>query len=134
MVRRIVAVLAGLVVWVAVISIAGLIIRATWPAYVAVAEAMTFTLPMKLTRLSIGALATVLAGVVAALVARLQPTREALTTGVVLLVLFIPQHIMLWDKFPVWYHLTFLLSLVPLTYVGGRSQRALQPTPLGDGL
>jgi hypothetical protein len=27
---------------------------------------------------------------------------------------------MLWDKFPVWYHMTFLLSLVPLTYLGGR--------------
>jgi hypothetical protein len=134
MVRRILAVLAGLAVWVLVITIAGLIIRATWPAYVAVANAMTFTLPMKLTRLSIGALATVAAGVAAALVARQWPTREALTTGVVLLVLFIPQHIMLWDKFPVWYHLTFLLSLVPLAYVGGRSQRPLQATPLGDGL
>src|SRR5262249_37261645 len=46
MTRRILAVLAGLVVWVAVVTIAGLIIRATWPAYVAVSEAMTFTLPM----------------------------------------------------------------------------------------
>jgi hypothetical protein len=33
---------------------------------------------------------------------------------------FIPEHVMLWEKFPVWYHLAFLLSLVPLTYVGGR--------------
>jgi len=39
---------------------------------------------------------------------------------VVLLLAFIPQHAMLWDKFPIWYHLTFLLSLVPLTYAGGR--------------
>ena len=39
--------------------------------------------------------------------------------GILLLVAFIPQHIMLWEKFPIWYHLTFLLSLVPLTYLGG---------------
>jgi hypothetical protein len=122
MARRILAVLAGLVVWVVIVTIAGLIIRATWPAYVAVAEAMTFTLPMKLARLSVGAVATVLAGSAAALVAR-QPAREALTTGVVLLVLFIPQHIMLWAKFPVWYHLTFLLSLVPLADLGRRLTR-----------
>jgi uncharacterized protein (DUF983 family) len=32
---------------------------------------------------------------------------------------FIPQHIALWHTFPIWYHLTFLLSLVPLTYLGG---------------
>jgi len=44
--------------------------------------------------------------------------------GVLLLVAFIPQHVMLWDKFPVWYHLTFLLSLVPLTYLGGSHLRA----------
>ena len=41
----------------------------------------------------------------------------------ILLVAFIPQHIMLWKTFPVWYHLTFLLSLVPLTYAGGTISR-----------
>jgi hypothetical protein len=39
--------------------------------------------------------------------------------GVILLAGFIPQHISLWNNFPVWYHLTFLLSFVPLTYLGG---------------
>ena len=42
-----------------------------------------------------------------------------LMPGVLLLIGFIPVHISLWDRFPVWYHLTFLLSLVPLTYLGG---------------
>ena len=41
--------------------------------------------------------------------------------GLILLAVFIPQHIALWNNFPVWYHLTFLLSLVPLTYLGGRA-------------
>jgi hypothetical protein len=129
--RRILAVLAALVVWVLITMIAGLIIRATWPAYVAVADAMTFTLPMMVMRLSIGALATVVAGATAALVARQRPTREALTTGIVLLVLFIPQHAFLWAKFPVWYHLTFLLSLVPLAYLGGRN--SLRRPVVNDG-
>jgi hypothetical protein len=44
-----------------------------------------------------------------------------LMPGLILLVAFIPQHIALWNSFPVWYHLTFLLSLVPLTYLGGAS-------------
>ena len=73
---------------------------------------------MKVARLSIGALATLAAGWVAALVAR--STTAALVAGALLLVAFIPQHILLWDQFPVWYHMTFLLSLVPLTYAGGR--------------
>ena len=89
----------------------------------AVADAMRFTLPMMWARLSIGAAATIIAGGAAALVAK-RTISAAVMTGVILLVLFIPQHIMLWARFPVWYHLTFLLSLVPLAYAGGRSMRS----------
>ena len=49
---------AGLAVWVVCAAVAGLILRASWPAYASVADAMTFTLPMMLARLSIGAFAT----------------------------------------------------------------------------
>jgi hypothetical protein len=119
MANRILSVVAGLVVWVAAITIAGLIMRAMWSEYAAVADAMTFTLPMMWARLSIAAVATVIAGAVAAMVAR-RGMLAAVIVGAILLVLFVPQHIMLWARFPVWYHLTFLSSLVPLTYVGGR--------------
>jgi hypothetical protein len=112
------AVVAGLVAFVVIATVAGLIMRGTWPEYAAVADAMTFTLPMMFARLSIGALATLAAGWVAAFVAR-RSMLAALTTGLILLALFIPQHIMLWARFPVWYHLTFLFSLVPLAYLGG---------------
>jgi hypothetical protein len=44
----------------------------------------------------------------------------AVATGALLLLFFIPEHISLWDKFPVWYHLTFLTTLVPLAVAGGR--------------
>lgn len=40
--------------------------------------------------------------------------------GVVLLVLFIPVHVRLWDTFRAWYHAVFLLSLVPLAWIGAR--------------
>ena len=36
----------------------------------------------------------------------------------ILLVLFIPEHVRLWNVFPVWYHLTFLLTLAPLLVLG----------------
>ena len=106
----VVAVIAGLAVWVIVTTAAGAIMRAAWPDYAAVADAMTFTLPMMLARLSIGGLATLAAGWVAAVVSR-RSALAAATTGLTLLVLFIPQHMMLWARFPVWYHLSFLLSL-----------------------
>ena len=119
MLKGILGVLAGLVAFVVVATIGGVILRLSWPAYAHVAASMAFTLPMLITRLSIGAVATVAAGLVAAIVARRLP-RVAPATGAALLLLFIPQHILIWARFPVWYHLTFLLSLLPLTYLGGR--------------
>lgn len=118
MVKGFFGVVAGLIAWVAVAAAAGLILR-LWPAYASVAAAMTFTLPMLIARLSIGAIATVAAGLVTALIAR-RSMPAALITGLLLLLLFIPQHILLWVRFPVWYHLAFLVSLVPLTLLGGR--------------
>jgi hypothetical protein len=55
-------VIAGLAVWVAVATAAGFILRASWPAYAIVADAMTFTLPMMIARLAIGAVATLATG------------------------------------------------------------------------
>lgn len=125
MLKAILGVVAGLVVFVAVATIGGLILRLSWPAYASVAAAMTFTLPMLITRLSIGAVATVSAGFVTALIAR-RSIRATLTTGVLLLVGFVPQHIQIWARFPAWYHLTFLLSLLPLTYLGGRAAQRMK--------
>jgi hypothetical protein len=116
--KAVVAVVAGLAVWVVIVTVAGLIMRVSWPAYASVAAAMTFTLPMLLARLSIGALATLAMGLVTTVIAQ-RSMLVRLMPGLILLVAFIAQHIMLWDKFPIWYHLTFLLSLVPLTYAGG---------------
>ncbi len=118
MAKNVLGVVAGLVVWMIVATIAGLVLRVSWPAYERVAAAMTFTLPMMIVRLAIGAVATVAMGAASARVAR---TRAAtLAPGVLLVLFFIPVHVSLWHTFPVWYHLTFLVSLVPLTYAGGR--------------
>jgi len=44
--KLILGVVAGLVAWVAIVIVAGTIMRLAWPAYAAVEAAMTFTLPM----------------------------------------------------------------------------------------
>jgi ABC-type dipeptide/oligopeptide/nickel transport system permease component len=116
MLRNIVGVVAGLAAFLAVAFVAGFIMRTMWPAYVSVVDAMTFTLPMMIARLSIGALAAIATGFVAACITQSPVAR--LIPGFILLVFFIPDHVMLWNKFPIWYHLWFLLSLVPLTYAG----------------
>jgi hypothetical protein len=39
-------------------------------------------------------------------------------TAGIMVALFIPAHYMLWDKFPVWYHLFFLVTLAPTVLLG----------------
>jgi hypothetical protein len=121
MARHIIGPIVGLIIWLLVATIAGIILRDAWPAYARVAEAMTFTLWMMIARLSIGAFATLVTGFITARITR--STLAQLMPGIILLVAFIPQHVMLWNKFPIWYHLVFLSSLIPLTYAGNRMAR-----------
>src|SRR5882762_4907063 len=97
MAKTILSVVAGLLAFAAVAAVAGIIMRGAWPDYARVADALTFTLPMMIARLTIGALATIAAGLVTALIAG-PSTLVRLTPGFLLLVAFIPQHIMLWEK------------------------------------
>ena len=111
------AVIAALVTWFFVATIVNLALRALWPHYHEAEIAFNFTLAMKFARLLLGAISTLAAGFVAAWIDKGR-MRAATLSGVVLLGLFIPGHYRIWDKFPVWYHLTFLVSLLPLTLLG----------------
>lgn len=77
---------------------------------------MLFTLGMKVARLSIAALTSIIAGT---LVRAITPSQLApWVVGLVLLALFVPDHIHIWNSFPIWYHLTFLITLAPLVVLG----------------
>jgi hypothetical protein len=114
------ALIAALVVWFVVATIVHRLMCMLWPAYAQATPLLTFTLPMKIARLSLGALSTLVA---AATARRLSTARWLpLVLGCALLVLFLPEHYRIWDRLPVWYHLTFLCSLIPLTLLGARLQ------------
>jgi hypothetical protein len=61
---------------------------------------MTFTLGMKIARLIVGALASLAAGATTGAIA---PSSQRLPwlVGAILLAAFIPEHIQIWEKFPV---------------------------------
>jgi hypothetical protein len=123
------AVIAALFTWFFIATVLNLALRAWWPHYHEAEIAFNFTLAMKLARLVLGAISTLCAGFVAAWIDK-GWMRAAMLTGVVLLCLFIPGHYRIWNKFPVWYHLTFLVSLLPLTLLGAAlNHRASRKTP-----
>src|SRR5215472_7347614 len=116
------AVIAALVTWFFIATVVNLALRAWWPHYHEAETAFNFTFAMKLARLLLGAISSLGAGFVAAWIDN-RRMRGAILTGIVLLGLFIPGHYRIWDKFPVWYHLTFLVSLFPLTLLGAALNR-----------
>jgi hypothetical protein len=116
------AAIAALVTWFFVATVLNLALRASWPHYHEAETAFNFTLAMKLARLVLGAISSLGAGSVAAWIGK-DRMKAATLTGIVLLGLFIPGHYLLWNKFPIWYHLTFLASLLPLTLLGAALYR-----------
>ena len=98
-------------------TIGNIVMRLAWPGYSEVEKAMAFTPAMMLARLLLGALASVGAGIVGAWMTK-GNGRAIVVLAVVLLAIFIPVHYGLWDRFPLWYHITFLLSLVVITPLG----------------
>jgi hypothetical protein len=117
MVKSICAVVIGVVAWFLTATVGNLLIRALVPGYTAVEADMNFTLPMKLCRLALALVASLCAGSVCAAIAG-PNGHAAKVVGCGLLLLFLPVHYSLWDKFPVWYHLFFLVTLAPAVLLG----------------
>ena len=121
--RAILAVAAGLVLWILLISVLNRGLRLLVVGYAAAEPTLSFTLGMLVARLLIAALTSLIAG---ALVRWLAPAnvRAPLLLGVILLIAFIPVHVRLWSLFPFWYHMVFLVTLIPLVMLGSRLKRA----------
>ncbi|HEY6118920.1 MAG TPA: hypothetical protein VIV66_03125 [Pyrinomonadaceae bacterium] len=117
MLRSICAVIISVFTWFVVATIGNLLLRILLPGYAAVEVAMSFTFPMKLARLALGLISSLCAGIVCAAIAKSGSNAAKVFAGI-MFVLFIPVHYMLWAKFPVWYHLFFLLSLPPAVLLG----------------
>ena len=130
--RPILAVAAGLVLWVVVISVLDRGLRVFIADYAAAELTFSFTLGMLLARLAIAALASLLAGGVAGWLAPAS-ARVPVLLGAILLLAFLPTHVRLWRLFPFWYHLVFLGTLIPLVLLGSwlTSARGMTGAPAG---
>lgn len=115
--RSILACVAGLLTWVVVVSIINRALRLSLPNYSVAEHTLEFSLGMKWARLSMAIVTSITAGVVTSWISR--SNRWApLIVGSIVLAMFLPLHIAIWSKFPAWYHLTFLLTIVPAVLVG----------------
>ena len=117
--RTIGGIVAGLVAWALVVTVLNFGLRLWLPGYAQVEHAMLFTFPMKIARLLMAAATSLVAGAVIRAVAPASRWTPWIA-GAVILALFLPSHVYLWPRFPVWYHLSFLVPLVPLVVLGAQ--------------
>ena len=121
--RTIGSIIVGICVWGVVVTLLNFGLRAAIPGYHAAEASLLFTGAMKAGRLIEAAIASFAAGMAVRAIApasRVAPW----ATGLIILALFVPVHVQLWSKFPIWYHLTFLLSIVPLVVLGAKIRLA----------
>ena len=115
--RSILACLAGLLTWIVVVTVINRVLRLSLPNYTAAEQTLQFTLGMKWARLLMAIVTSLVAGAVTRWIS--PSSRWApLIVGSVVLAMFVPLHIANWSKFPAWYHLTFLLTIIPTVLVG----------------
>jgi len=110
--RSVLACLAGFLTWIVVVMVINSGLRLSLPNYTAAEQTLQFTLGMKWARLLMAIVTSVVAGAVTGWIPR--SSRWApLIVGSVVLAMFVPVHLAIWSKFPAWYHLTFLLTIIP---------------------
>jgi hypothetical protein len=119
MLRTIFGIIAGLLTWTLLVTLMNWGLRRWMPGYAEAEPAMAFSLGMQIARLLMAMFASLLAGAAVRAVAP-RSVRAPWIAGAVLVALFVPAHVHLWERFPLWYHLTFLLTLAPLIALGAR--------------
>ena len=127
MLRTAGAVIGGLLAWMVIITLLNFALRIAMPGYHDAEPSFAFDLNMMIGRLTIATLPSLAAGAITRAIA---PSSNAAPwiVGLVLLAMFLPVHIRIGARLPLWYHLYFLLTLAPLVWAGARmGRRPLAP-------
>ena len=77
---------------------------------------------MTLMALGLSIVCSFISGFIAALIAR-ENSKSTLILGVLLLVVGVSVSVSFWNYFPIWYHVLFLLLLIPVTILGGKLKK-----------
>jgi len=104
------------------------LLRASWPDYALADPDKAYTLTMLFVRLFIFSTMIAATSGVATFVAR--DRRFAWIAGGLILALSVPSHLYpgyVWDDYPGWYHIIYLISILPIAVVAGRSVQRLYP-------
>ena len=130
MVRIVLGVIAGFLAWMIVWVGSEKILSAIWPEGFGVHQRafeeavknggqFTADTGALLTHIVIGSIVSVMAGILAALIAG-ENARAPLVVGILLLAIGTAKAVMSWQYVPIWYHVIFTAILLPMAIMGGK--------------
>ena len=119
MLKIILGVIVGFVIWSILWVGVDAILRMVWTDYDESVKAMTFSSTRLIVPLILSAIVSIISGFIAALIAK-ENSKSPLILGILLLIVGIFVQISVWDKIPLWYNLAFWILLIPMTVLGGR--------------
>jgi len=120
-VRGLAAVIIGLAVSRIVLQGSWALLRVAWPAYAAAEPDRAYSLAMLLVRLVVFSTMIGAVSAIGTFVAR--DTRFSWLSGAVILAISIPPHLYpgyVWEFYPAWYHIVYLVSILPIALISGR--------------
>ena len=119
MIKNIISVVAGYVIWT-VIFLGGVAAIRAMRADVHDDKGITSDVPTLIIYLLISFVASFAAGYIAVKIAESSKMIVAVILAVCLLATGIPVQLSTWNDLPVWYNLAFLIMLVPITLAGAK--------------
>jgi len=114
----------ALMAGIALAALGNLALRLGMPGCALVEPTMQFSSMMLCMRLMVGVAATLTAGMLAGYLDR--SGNAGLLLGALFVLLFSANHVHLWNRFPVWFHLTFLATLLPATVAGANAGKQMR--------
>ena len=127
MVRSVLAVIAGSVVWMVTALGMDMILMSLAPTWFG-ENGKVESVPVLILMMSYALLFSVLGGYVTAAIAGRKEIQHALALGVLQLVMGLIATVQYYDMAPLWYHIVFLTLLIPANLLGGqiRANRRLK--------
>ncbi len=120
--KIVIGVIAGFIVWTILWLGSDAVIAGVAPNLAPSADLSNIPSSYLIIKLVLSFVFSIAAGYVAAMLAK-ENSKSTLYLGVLLLLVGIFFEAAAWNQIPLWYHITFLLLLIPMTILGGKLKK-----------
>lgn len=120
--KIILGVIVGFVVWTFIWFLVDPIVRAFAPNIVPNQDLTNIQTSFLVILLISSVICSIAAGFAAVSISK-EHSKTTLYLGILLLLVGIFFEVMTWNLLPIWYHLTFLILLIPMTIFGGKLKK-----------